>query len=148
MTSPHDPLFRRIDEFAIDDGTPALTFADRLARENGWTKAYTERVLREYKRFVYLTQVADHLVVPSEEVDQRPGIPGKDAKSSGSQSSAVTARKPYGSARRSSWARKPLGATCWNGGPWAPWARAWPGPRRMPSWRPPCSIRERSSGAT
>src|SRR5437762_815219 len=38
MSPRHDPLFRRIDEFAIDDGTPALTFADRLARENGWRR--------------------------------------------------------------------------------------------------------------
>jgi uncharacterized protein (TIGR04222 family) len=70
MTFRNDPLCCRISGFTFDEGTPALTFADRLARENGWSKAYTGRVLREYRRFLYLTQVADHMVVPSEEVDQ------------------------------------------------------------------------------
>src|SRR5262245_30721641 len=70
MATPNDPLFRRIDDFALDEGTPTLTFADRLAHENGWTRAYTARVIREYRRYLYLTQVAGHVAVPSEEVDQ------------------------------------------------------------------------------
>ncbi len=64
-------LLRRIEEFAID-GTepPALPFAARLARENGWTRARADRAVREYKRFVYLAVTAGHPVCPSEDVDE------------------------------------------------------------------------------
>jgi len=46
-----------------------LPFEARLARENGWCRAYTQRVIVEYKRFVYLAMTAGHVVTPSEEVD-------------------------------------------------------------------------------
>ncbi|OWK45683.1 TIGR04222 domain-containing membrane protein [Fimbriiglobus ruber] len=69
MTSSDD-LLRRIEEFDID-GTPspALPFAARLARENGWSLAFATRVVAEYKRFMYLA-VSHGTVCPSEEVDQ------------------------------------------------------------------------------
>lgn len=63
-------LLRKIMEFEIDDGEPTLTFARRLARENGWPLPFAERVIVEYKRFVYLAVAAGHPVTPSEEVDE------------------------------------------------------------------------------
>lgn len=63
-------LLTRIESFRIDEGEPALSFARRLARENGWGVGYAERVIREYKRFAYLCVVAGHVVSPSEDVDQ------------------------------------------------------------------------------
>ncbi|HEX6987166.1 MAG TPA: TIGR04222 domain-containing membrane protein [Planctomycetaceae bacterium] len=70
----HDPvrpeLREKIEAFRIDEGTPSLSFARRLARENGWTVAHAERVIREYKRFAYLAVAAGHPVTPSEAVDQ------------------------------------------------------------------------------
>jgi uncharacterized protein (TIGR04222 family) len=64
-------LLRRVEEFAIDGPEPpALPFAARLARENGWPRAYADRVIREYKRFAYLAMTAGHPVCPSEDVDQ------------------------------------------------------------------------------
>ena len=63
-------LYQQILAFRIDDGTPALPFEARLARENGWSRAYTQRVIVEYKRFLYLAMTAGHVVTPSEEVDQ------------------------------------------------------------------------------
>ncbi len=45
-------------------------YVARLARENGWTFAYADRVLDEYLRFALLSAVAGHVVVPSEQVDQ------------------------------------------------------------------------------
>ncbi len=70
--TPHtsDPLWEAIDAFQIDDEGSELTFAGRLARENGWSRAFAERVIDEYKRFVYLAMVAGHEVTPSEHVDQ------------------------------------------------------------------------------
>ena len=47
-----------------------LSFTDRLARDNGWTLEYSERVLDEYKKFMLLTVAASHPVTPSDQVDQ------------------------------------------------------------------------------
>jgi uncharacterized protein (TIGR04222 family) len=63
-------LIRQLQAFAIDEGTPALSFSRRLARENGWTVAYTDRVVVEYLRFVSLAMVSGHTVTPSDQVDQ------------------------------------------------------------------------------
>ncbi len=56
---------------ALDlDGAAALPFSRRLARDNGWSTAFAERVVFEYKRFVYLAATCGHPVTPSDEVDQ------------------------------------------------------------------------------
>ena len=65
-----DPLWQRIDAFEFEAPGTALTFARRLARENGWSAAYAERVIAEYKRFCYLALTAGHAVTPSDAVDQ------------------------------------------------------------------------------
>lgn len=39
-------LYQRIFEFDIDGGSADFSFTKRLARENGWTIAYTNRVVR------------------------------------------------------------------------------------------------------
>jgi len=69
MAAPVE-LLAKIESFEIDGpDAPALTFAARLAREQGWTVAFARRAIREYKRFVYLALTADHIACPSEQVD-------------------------------------------------------------------------------
>ncbi len=65
-----DSLYLSIRDFKIDDPPAVLTFADRLARECGWTQKYTERVIAEYRRFLYLCATEDVPMTPSDEVDQ------------------------------------------------------------------------------
>lgn len=65
-----DPLWVRLSYYSIGPGDAALSFAARLARENGWTAARAGRVLGEYKRFCYLAVRAGHEVTPSDAVDQ------------------------------------------------------------------------------
>jgi uncharacterized protein (TIGR04222 family) len=70
MTAAHAELWSRIDAFEIDGPSPvALPFSARLAREHGWTREYAARVVREYKRFVFLAMTAGEPVCPSEDVD-------------------------------------------------------------------------------
>ena len=70
MPTQHAELWSRLSAFTLDDPDSELTFSRRLARENGWGIGYAQRVIEEYKRFVYLAMVAGHPVTPSDQVDQ------------------------------------------------------------------------------
>ena len=63
-------LLERLENWSPDNPDSPFPFSERLARENGWTKDYTDRVIREYKRFLFLAVAAGHPVSPSDEVDQ------------------------------------------------------------------------------
>jgi len=65
----HSELLARIEAFSLDEPGIEFNFTQRLVRENGWTPAYAQRVVREYKRFTFLAVVASHPVMPSEHVD-------------------------------------------------------------------------------
>lgn len=63
-------LWQQVAAFRLEEGQQALSFTQRLARENGWSLEFARRVVEEYKRFVYLAACAGHPVTPSDEVDQ------------------------------------------------------------------------------
>ncbi|HEX2077587.1 MAG TPA: hypothetical protein VHG08_07750 [Longimicrobium sp.] len=75
MTEPnggykHDPQLRaRLQAFSPDEPV-VFPFSARLAREHGWTRAFAERVMEEYRRFLYLAMTAGHPVSPSAAVDE------------------------------------------------------------------------------
>jgi hypothetical protein len=64
------PVWAALSRHVIGPADAELSFAERLARENGWTSAHAARVLDEYRRFCFLAVVADHPVTPSDAVDQ------------------------------------------------------------------------------
>lgn len=70
MTGAEGALWRRLADFPLDTPGAELPFSARLARENQWSPAWTRRVMAEYKRFVFLGQVAGHPVTPSVMVDE------------------------------------------------------------------------------
>ena len=70
MTSDQSELYSRIEAFAFDEGAPAMSFAARLARDNGWKTLYALRVIEEYRRFAFLMVASGHMAVPSDQVDQ------------------------------------------------------------------------------
>ena len=70
MNETEKALWDRISQFSFNEDAEELTFARRLARENAWTREYTERAINEYKRFVFLAVAAGHPVTPSDQVDQ------------------------------------------------------------------------------
>jgi len=63
-------LWARLEAFTADDPQAEFQFTDRLARENGWTKAFAKGAFAEYKKFVYLAATGPHEVTPSNVVDQ------------------------------------------------------------------------------
>jgi hypothetical protein len=70
MTLDSKALWQSLGSFSLDDPSHAVPFSARLRREQGWTAAYTSRVLDEYRRFLFLTATHEELIVPSEDVDQ------------------------------------------------------------------------------
>ena len=70
MSDSLPELLERIESFRFDPPGCSLTFADRLARENGWSSGHADRVIREYLRFCVLAVHCDHPVTPSVDVDQ------------------------------------------------------------------------------
>lgn len=62
-------LWKRIEKFSLDDPEASSPFSQRLARENNWDKSYTERVIKEYKRFAFLS-ITEGPFTPSVAVDE------------------------------------------------------------------------------
>lgn len=70
MTTAEQALWDKIQSFQLDNEAHDLQFTDRLARENGWTKAYALRVIEEYRKFLFLCCVSNSGITPSDAVDQ------------------------------------------------------------------------------
>jgi hypothetical protein len=72
MNAEQCELWQRVDAFALDDPAAELPFSARLARENGWSPRHAQRVIAEYKRFLFLAATAppEAPVCPSEAVDE------------------------------------------------------------------------------
>lgn len=70
MAMTDTQLWNRIDGMSIDSGNAPLTFSARLARDNGWSAAYSEKAISEYKRFIYLVTIGGEELTPSDQVDQ------------------------------------------------------------------------------
>lgn len=64
------PVWQRIARYEIGPPEAALSFSARLARENGWSAAMAERVIAEYRRFVFLAVTGHAPATPSDAVDQ------------------------------------------------------------------------------
>lgn len=62
-------LWTKIMLFDLDHPVSDYCFSIRLAKENCWSKSFTEKAILEYKKFMYLAATADEMVSPSEIVD-------------------------------------------------------------------------------
>ena len=68
---PNDmTLWTRLQALELDQAGSAFRFSDRLARENGWSRAFARGAIEEYRRFIYLAATAPTPVTPSDIVDQ------------------------------------------------------------------------------
>lgn len=70
MAAPENMLWEKLRDFEIDDPGAAMTFTDRLARDNGWTMEFSVRAAQEYKKFIFLNCITTHPLTPSDQVDQ------------------------------------------------------------------------------
>ncbi len=70
MSAVASDLWQRLAAYEIGPAHASLTFAQRLARENRWSHAFSDRVICEYKRFCYLAVTAGQEMTLSDAVDQ------------------------------------------------------------------------------
>jgi hypothetical protein len=70
MTEENLSLWNSLRDFELDDDNAILTFTDRLSRENGWPHEFSTRAILEYKKFIFLINISNHPLTPSDEVDQ------------------------------------------------------------------------------
>jgi hypothetical protein len=69
--SPNEiELYDRIKDFQLDLATAKFSFSAKLAWEYQWSQTYTIRAIQEYKKFIFLAMMADHIVSPSTIVDR------------------------------------------------------------------------------
>lgn len=68
--TPDHPIWVALARYTIGPEDAALSFAGRLARENGWSAAQAARVIEEYRRFCFLAATQGHEATPSDAVDQ------------------------------------------------------------------------------
>lgn len=69
MTNNELELWNRIKEFQFDKPNVTLTFAKRLARENGISEHFANELITEYRRFIFLCCVSEGQISPSRFVD-------------------------------------------------------------------------------
>lgn len=70
MTDHENQIWEKVNNFEIDDASAAMTFTDRLARDNGWSLVFALRAVEEYKKFIFLNCITTHPLTPSDQVDQ------------------------------------------------------------------------------
>lgn len=64
----NNELWQQILKFDFD-GAGDYPFSVRLAKENHWSKNFTQQALLEYRKFMYLAATSGQMVSPSEIVD-------------------------------------------------------------------------------
>jgi hypothetical protein len=69
-SEPDHPVWHALSSYTVGPADAALSFAQRLARENGWSGEFAARVIAEYKRFCFLAVTGAEEVTPSDQVDQ------------------------------------------------------------------------------
>ena len=70
MEADQQDLYQRLLDYQLNNPSDAISFVDRLMRDNDWSPDFASRAVAEYKKFVFLAVVAKHPVTPSDQVDQ------------------------------------------------------------------------------
>jgi hypothetical protein len=70
MTVDEADLFREICNYSLDAEKSPFPFSFKLSWEYRWSMHYTQRVIEEYKKFIFLAMVANHVVSPPTHVDR------------------------------------------------------------------------------
>lgn len=70
LLNNHTALWNKIREFPLNEPGAAITFSHKLQEQQEWSASYTERVIEEYRKFIFLCTVAPKGASPSKAVDE------------------------------------------------------------------------------
>jgi hypothetical protein len=68
--SGHVLLWNKIKNFKFEQPGTIVTYAHKLAKQNNWTPYFTEKVIEEYKKFIFLCCISPSGASPSQTVDE------------------------------------------------------------------------------
>lgn len=63
-------LWQKLERLSFDDPEAVSPFSKKLEDQEDWRESHTAKVIEEYRKFLYLSQVVPGGVVPSEDVDK------------------------------------------------------------------------------
>jgi uncharacterized protein (TIGR04222 family) len=66
----HRGLWSKIQDFPLNDPNATISFAHKLATQQKWSEAFTDRVIEEYRKFIFLCCISPKGASPSYAVDQ------------------------------------------------------------------------------
>lgn len=66
----HSSLWSAIQQFPLDDPNAAITFSGKLSAKQKWSPTFTERVVEEYRKFIFLCCISPNGASPSQAVDE------------------------------------------------------------------------------
>lgn len=69
MRFDENPIWKQIDKFPFDAPNLIETFPARLARKGKWTPEFTDEVIKEYKKFLFLIATAKCILIPPPAID-------------------------------------------------------------------------------
>lgn len=70
IATEHQPLWKRIEQYQIDDPVASVKFSDKLALYQQWSPLFTTRAIQEYKRFIFLCCISPTGASPPPIVDE------------------------------------------------------------------------------
>ena len=63
-------LWSAIQQFPLDDPNAEITFSRKLSAKQNWSPTFTERVIEEYRKFIFLCCISPKGASPSQVVDE------------------------------------------------------------------------------
>ncbi|THU41025.1 hypothetical protein FAM09_02605 [Niastella caeni] len=66
----HSGLWSAIQQFPLDDPNAEITFSSKLSAKQKWSPTFTERVVEEYRKFIFLCCISPNGASPSQAVDE------------------------------------------------------------------------------
>lgn len=70
MIAAHQPLWKKINNFQFDEPNVSFPFSKKLAKEQQWSEAFTQKAIEEYRRFILLCCISPNGASPSPIVDE------------------------------------------------------------------------------
>lgn len=70
MKHTNPELYEALQSHRFSHQEDELPFSQRLAQENSWSLDFSQRSIKEYKRFLYLATESIFPITPSDEIDQ------------------------------------------------------------------------------